>query len=127
MKISEITTLLNRVKAVTYQEKFIPFDDLNCDNSMKKLNEMISTLEQLAERQRVRTITEDESTWPEEGSFLCGPFIIIKFRGHIGWLNAVYANGLINVRNGFELSIKPKTIVESLGAIWQYPPDWSEG
>ena len=106
MKISEITTLLNRVKAVTYQEKFIPFDDLNCDNSMKKLNEMISTLEQLAERMRVHTITDDPATWPPIGVLTLG-----NDKGRWFWLRRTHEWNESDKLNGCQ---------------WQYLPDWSE-
>ena len=73
----------------------------------------LSRAKELAERMRVRTITEDEGTWPEEGIDLLfcdeGDYYVdtLKYSGKC-WINS----------EGYTVYI--------IGHTWQYLPDWSE-
>ena len=88
-----------------------------------RVGQALARAREIERERQWTTITDDPATWPEEGDLLDGPFFMIRFHGHIGIHEAVYHDGYIKVRYGFDLSIKPKKMTECNGAMWQYLPE----
>jgi len=85
----------------------------------KEILSAISTLEQLAERMRVRTITEDSSTWPEVGIHV---LLYTNFSGY----KEAWREGDIWISRNAMASVCTEHVINHHGT-WQYLPDWSEG